>query len=112
MVSDGTQDLLDSFIENLRNFNSTGVLFEFSSRGSMFVVLLLGIYGRRINAFFADVAMILTLGVGLFWVIWKTYRGSYPLSPYLTDTYACIIVAFLVTAIGSLFSPRKTAFPC
>lgn len=83
------------------------VYFAYALRGSMFVVLLLGIYGRRINAFFADVAMILTLGVGLFWVIWKTYRGSYPLSPYLADTYACIIVAFLVTAIGSLFFPKK-----
>lgn len=83
------------------------VYFAYALRGSMFVVLLLGIYGRRINAFFADVAMILTLGVGLFWVIWKTYRGSYPLSPYLTDTYACVIVAFLVTAIGTLFFPKK-----
>ena len=78
------------------------VYFAYSLRGSMFVVLLLGILWKKVSPFIANIAMISTMGVGLFWVIWKQVNGSYPISNYITDTYASIIVALFITVVGSL----------
>lgn len=78
------------------------VYFAYGLRGSMFVVLLLGIYWKKVNPRWADIAILSTVAVGLFWVLWKQYQGHYPINHYLTDTYACIIVAFLFTFLGSL----------
>ena len=78
------------------------VYFAYSLRGSMFVVLLLGILWKKVSPLIANIAMITTLGVGLFWVIWKQTTGFYPISNYITDTYASIIVALVITLVGSL----------
>ena len=79
------------------------VYFAYSLRGSMFVVLLLGILWKKVSPLIANTAMITTLGVGLFWVIWKQATGFYPINNYITDTYASIIAALFITLVGSLF---------
>lgn len=80
------------------------VYFAYGLRGSMFVVLLLGMYWKKVNPKVASIAMISTVVVGLFWVVYKQLTGSYPISSYFTDTYASILVALIITIIGSLIA--------
>ena len=77
------------------------VYFAYSLRGSMFVVLILGILWKKVSPLVANIAMITTMGVGLFWVIWKQVNGHYPINDFITDTYASIIIALFITVIGS-----------
>jgi len=87
------------------------VYFAYSLRGALFVVLLLGIYWKRTSQRGAGWAMILTAAVGFFWVVFKGRLGYYPISQYLTETYASIITALISMIVFSLIFPneRKTA---
>lgn len=78
------------------------VYFAYGLRGSMFVVLLLGIYWKKVSPLMANIAMISTLCLGLFWVIWKQATGSYPINSHITDTYVSIFAALVITFVGSL----------
>jgi len=78
------------------------VYFAYSLRGALFVVLLLGIYWRRTTQRSAIWAMLLTAAVGIFWVAFKGRFGYYPISPYLTETYAAVITAFVSLVVLSL----------
>jgi SSS family solute:Na+ symporter len=78
------------------------VYFAYGLRGSMFVVLLLGMYWKKVSPTMACIAMISTVLIGLFWVIWKQITGSYPISNHITDTYVSIISALVITLFGSL----------
>lgn len=78
------------------------VYFAYSIRGSLFIILLLGIYWKRISQFGAIIGMALTSTVGLFWIIYQNIFGTYPISPYLTETYVSVIAATVFTVVGSL----------
>lgn len=81
------------------------VYFAYTIRGSLFVVLLFGIYWRRSSGRGAIWAMVATTLVGLFWVIYKSVYGVYPIHPILTETYASVIFAlFSMIAFSFLFS--------
>jgi SSS family solute:Na+ symporter len=83
------------------------VYFAYTIRGSLFVVLLFGIYWRKTTAIGAIRAMILTTCVGLFWVIYRAITGEFPIHPDLNETYASIIVAVLSTVTFSLCSSKN-----
>lgn len=83
------------------------VYFAYTIRGSLFVILLLGIYWKKTSARGAIWAMLLTAAVGLGWVLYKTTYGHYPIHPMLTETYISIIVAFVSTMVLSLAFPGK-----
>jgi SSS family solute:Na+ symporter len=78
------------------------VYFAYTIRGSMFVVLLLGIYWKKTSENGAIYSMILTGLVGVFWVVFKAITGQYPINPVITETYAAVIAAFVSTIIFSL----------
>jgi SSS family solute:Na+ symporter len=78
------------------------VYFAYTIRGSLFVVILLGIYWKGASSRGAIWAMITTGAVGLFWVGYKAVIGTYPIHPSLTETYAAVIVAFVSTIVFSL----------
>jgi SSS family solute:Na+ symporter len=81
------------------------VYFAYTIRGSLFVVLLLGIYWKRTSSRGAIWAMILAALTGLFWVVYKSVWGVYPVHPMLTETYSSLIIALLSTIVFSfLFS--------
>lgn len=80
------------------------VYFAYSIRGSLFIILLLGIYWKRISQNGAIIGMMLTGFVGIFWIIYKNIFGSYPISPYLTETYIAVISAAVFTVAGSILS--------
>lgn len=85
------------------------VYFAYSIRGSIFIILILGIYWRRITSNGAIIGMIMTMGVGLVWVGIKSTTGVYPIHPEFTETYASVVAAVIFTVIFSLFkrSPNK-----
>lgn len=78
------------------------VYFAYTIRGSMFVVLLFGIYWRRTSKKGAIYAMIITGIIGLFWVLYKGAVGHYPIHPMLTETYVSVITATVCTVGFSL----------
>ncbi|HHW48805.1 MAG TPA: sodium:solute symporter family protein [Clostridiaceae bacterium] len=92
-------------------YESTKVLdlvyFAYSLRGALFVVLLLGIYWKRTSQKGAVWAMLITAAIGLFWVAFKGMFGYYPISPFLTETYASIITAFISLIVLSIAFPKK-----
>ena len=83
------------------------VYFAYTIRGSLFVVLLFGIYWRKTTAIGAIRAMILTTCVGLFWVVYRAITGEFPIHPDLNETYASIVVAVLSTVTFSLCSSKN-----
>ncbi len=82
------------------------VYFAYSLRGSLFVVLLLGIFWKRTNWKTAIYAMVCTTVVGFLWVGYKKINGTYPI-PFLTETYAAVLTTLVVGIGGSLIAGRK-----
>lgn len=82
------------------------VYFAYTIRGSLFVVLLFGIYWRKTSQKGSVWAMLLTALVGMFWVMYKARVGVYPISPMFTETYASIIVAAISTLLFSFLFRR------
>lgn len=78
------------------------VYFAYSLRGSMFIILLLGILWKKLVPKAAIMAMIATMAAGLIWIGYKGIYGVYPIHPAFSETYISIIVAFAVSVIGSL----------
>jgi len=96
-------------------YESTKVLdlvyFAYSLRGALFVVLLLGIYWKRTSQKGAVWAMLITAAIGLFWVAFRGIFGYYPISPFLTETYASIITAFIsLVALSIVFPEKKSKY--
>lgn len=86
------------------------VYFAYTLRGSLFVVLLFGIYWKKTSQKGSVWAMILTAAVGFFWVAYKAQVGHYPINPMITETYASVIVAFISIIVFSfIFSKEKKA---
>ena len=85
------------------------VYFAYSLRGSLFVILLFGIYSKKYKPKEIPViiSMVLTVLVALFWVIWKTVKGSYPISPAFSDTYAAVATALISMIIIKLTSKEE-----
>ncbi|WP_028307862.1 sodium:solute symporter family protein [Desulfitibacter alkalitolerans] len=77
------------------------VFFAYTIRGSLFVVLLYGIYWRRTTQKGAIYAMLLTGIVGFFWVFYKGQTGQFPLHPNFTETYAAVTTAAIATFVLS-----------
>ena len=78
------------------------VYIAYSLRGSLFVILLLGIYWKKMTQNAAIVSMLCTAVVGFFWVIYKSVFGQYPI-PAITETYAAILTSLGVGVVYSLF---------
>ncbi len=93
-------------------FNNKAVLdvvyFAYSLRGSLFVILLFGIYSKKHKPKEIPViiSMVLTVLVALFWVVWKTVNGSYPISPAFSDTYAAVATALISMIIITIISSK------
>ncbi len=86
------------------------VYFAYSLRGSLFVILLLGIFWKRMTPRAAVIAMLLTAAVGLYWVIFHKITGAYPI-PGVTETYAAIFVSLAGGAGVSLLVPSAPDLP-
>ena len=91
-------------------YDSTALLdivyFAYSIRGSIFVVLILGIYWKKITPNGADKGMIITLLVSLLWITIKSVTGNYPIHPEFTETYAAVLTAFICTILFSLLERK------
>ena len=53
------------------------------------------------------ISMVLTVVVALFWVIYKTITGHYPISPAFSDTYAAVATALISMIIITLISKNN-----
>lgn len=78
------------------------VYFAYSIRGSLFIILLLSIYWKKISARIAVLAMEATCIVGLIWIIYKNIVGQYPISPHFSETYAAVLTSIIITVLGSI----------
>lgn len=78
------------------------VYFAYTIRGSLFVVLLLGIYWKKTSEKGAIYAMLVTATVGLLWVACKAISGTYPIHPQFNETYISVLTAFVSTIVFSL----------
>lgn len=91
--------------------NSTTILdmvyFAYSLRGSMFIILLLGIVWKRLNPKAAIAAMLMTALAGFFWIIYKNIFGVYPIHPDFSETYIAVLVAFVTSVAGSLLCKKE-----
>ncbi|MCD8068915.1 MAG: sodium:solute symporter family protein [Lachnospiraceae bacterium] len=83
------------------------VYFAYSIRGSLFVILLMGIYWRNITQTGAVLAMAATGLVSFFWIFYKNQTGTYPVSAGFSETYAAVLTSVLVTLFVSLILKRK-----
>lgn len=87
------------------------VYFAYSIRGSLFVVLLLGIYWKKTSQKGAIWGMVCTAGIGFFWVIYNAVVGHFPIHPAITETYASVFVAAIATYIFSRVFPNMKEKP-
>ncbi len=71
------------------------VYAAYSLRGALFVVLLMGIFGRRCNGRSASISMLVTTLVAILWTLVKVLTGNYPFFPWFTETYAAILTALI-----------------
>ena len=77
------------------------VYFAYSIRGSIFVILAMGIYWKKTTPSGAIMGMLATAVVGISWVAVKRITGVYPIHPEFSETYAAILSATLVTVVFS-----------
>lgn len=87
------------------------VYFAYTLRGSIFVVLLLGIYWKKTSERGAIWSMIVTALIGLLWVGFKAVTGHFPIHPSFNETYASVLTALVTTIVFSLMfksKPEKT----
>ncbi len=82
------------------------VYFAYTLRGSLFVVLLLAIYWKKVSQKGAVWAMVVTAAVGFIWVLYKGKMGHYPIHPAFSETYAAVVVAFITTLLFSSIFPK------
>lgn len=83
------------------------VYFAYTIRGALFIVLLYGIYWKKTSERGAVIAMAAAGLTGLFWIVWKSIFGAYPVAPWLTETYAAVIATAAATLLFSLAFPDK-----
>lgn len=84
------------------------VYFAYTLRGSIFVVLLLGIYWRRTSSKGAIWGMVATAAVGLFWVVYHSVTGHFPIHPEFNETFASVVAALVFTVLFSLVLRQNT----
>ena len=94
-------------------FNTTGirvldiVYFAYSMRGALFVIVLLGIYWKKISEKGAILGIICTACIGLFWVVFNAVFGRFPIQG-ITETYISVATALISTALfSSVFHNNK-----
>lgn len=83
------------------------VYFAYSIRGALFVVLLFGIYWGKTSQKGAIYGMICTAAVGIFWVVYNSIAGHYPIHPAISETYASVFAAAVATYTFSLIYPNS-----
>ncbi|MCG8500467.1 MAG: sodium:solute symporter family protein [Firmicutes bacterium] len=108
-LTTGAAGIICTFLALLM-YGSTRILdmiyFAYTIRGSLFVVLLFGIYGKVTSQKGSVWAMILTTFVGFFWVLYKSQFGFYPIHPMITETYASVAAAFVSMIIFNFVFPK------
>ncbi|NTV88818.1 MAG: sodium:solute symporter family protein [Clostridiales bacterium] len=92
-------------------YGSTRVLdivyFAYSIRGSLFVVLLFGIYWKKTSSKGAIWAMVCTALVGIFWVSFNAVTGHFPIASWFSETYAAVLTAAICTMLFSFIFKRQ-----
>lgn len=87
------------------------VYFAYSIRGALFVVLLLAIYWKKTSSKGAVWGIAITGVVGIFWVVYKSIFGEFPIHPSITETYAAVVTALVSTVVFSLIFKKEEKEP-
>ena len=86
------------------------VYFAYSIRGSLFIILLMGIFNKKYKERDAVIAMILTAATSILWIGYKGIFGMYPIHPEFTETYIAVIVALLSSIILSMIGDKNEKY--
>jgi len=94
-------------------FNFSAVLdivyFAYSLRGSLFIIILFAILSKKakLSEVGTIVSIVLTAAVGLFWATYKAIVGYYPISNYISGTYAAVFTALVSMIVVEIISIKK-----
>lgn len=83
------------------------VYFAYGIRGSLFIILLFGIYWKKYSEKNAVIAMVLTSVMSLVWIVYKHFFGMYPINPYFSEIYAAVLTAILSSVIMGLYEGKR-----
>ncbi len=78
------------------------VYAAYSLRGALFIIVLFGIYTNFVSEKAACRSMICTGVAATGWVAAKLIFGSYPIAPWITETYVSLAAAVVTTLLFSL----------
>lgn len=85
------------------------VYSAYALRGTIFVILLMGLFWKRSSEKAACYSMIFTAVVSVCWAGVRLVTGSYPIAGWLTETYASVIAAVASMLVLSLIYPNRGA---
>lgn len=83
------------------------VYFAYTLRGSIFVVLILAIYWKKVSEKGAIISMLISVAVGIFWVAYKAATGTFPIHNGFTETYATVLTALISVMSFSLIFHKE-----
>ena len=83
------------------------VYFAYAIRGSLFVILMFGIYWKNYEECSAVVAMIITSTLSIIWIMYKHFKGAYPINPDITEVYVAIFSTIVVSLLMSIIFGRS-----
>ena len=84
------------------------VYSAYALRGTIFVVLIIGVYWRRASEKSACLSMYITALVAVGWVIVKLMTGTFPISDWFTEAYASALAAAVSMAVFGMIYPKRT----
>ncbi|HOJ12019.1 MAG TPA: sodium:solute symporter family protein [Clostridiales bacterium] len=84
------------------------VYFAYTIRGALFIVILAGLFWKKVSQKGAIISMFSSVITGSIWVVYKSIFGNFPIHPAITETYASVIVAIATVLVFSVLFPDKS----
>lgn len=83
------------------------VYFAYTLRGSLFVIILYGMFWKLTSSKGALWSMVGTACVGFVWVAYRAMYGTFPIHSQFSETFAAVIAAAVLTPVLSMIFPKK-----
>lgn len=87
------------------------VYSAYSLRGTIFVILLMGIFWKRASEKAACLSMVFTAAVLIGWVAVSFVTEKPPIAEWLTDTYVSVFAAVASMTVFSAIYPKQVHSP-
>ena len=84
------------------------VYFAYTIRGALFIVILAGLFWKKVSRKGAIISMVSSVTTGSIWVVYKSIFGEFPIHPAITETYSAVIMAIITVVVFSILFPNKS----